>query len=149
LTIGGFFITAGLLFSLSFLPKSKPSTLTPANIILLGLAQGVALLPGISRFAITYTTTRWLAIPHRRAFEISFLIQVPLIAAAFLKSLLQIRRLPEKTLLYSWKTPLIVTLAIIVGYFCLALAQRLAAQNKLWKFGMYVLAIGLLLAITV
>ena len=51
--------------------------------IILGLVQGIALFPGISRFASTYTASRFLNFTPKRAFQITFLLELPLIFAGF------------------------------------------------------------------
>src|SRR5579872_6148497 len=83
----GFAITALALGSLRFAPANNRTRLTLAGAALLGLVQGLALLPGISRMATTFAAARWLGLRGYRAFQFSLLIQWPLIAAAFASSL--------------------------------------------------------------
>jgi undecaprenyl-diphosphatase len=57
-------------------------SLTRKEALFLGLAQGVAALPGISRSGMTITFLLIIGIMHRDAFKISFLISIPAVLGA-------------------------------------------------------------------
>ena len=48
----------------------------------LGVAQGLALQPGVSRSGITMTAARWIGIDRESAARFSFLLAIPIIAGA-------------------------------------------------------------------
>jgi undecaprenyl-diphosphatase len=48
----------------------------------LGLVQGLALQPGVSRSGITMTAARWIGIDRESAARFSFLLAIPIIAGA-------------------------------------------------------------------
>jgi undecaprenyl-diphosphatase len=48
----------------------------------LGIAQGIALQPGVSRSGITITVARWIGIDRESAARFSFLLAIPIIAGA-------------------------------------------------------------------
>jgi len=48
----------------------------------LGMAQAVALQPGVSRSGITMTAARWIGIDRESAARFSFLLAIPIIAGA-------------------------------------------------------------------
>ena len=81
----GFLITAGLLISLKFISNNNLTTLNYKHAIILGIVQGISLLPGISRLASTFVAACWLGITFQSAFYFSCAIQFPLICAGFLK----------------------------------------------------------------
>jgi len=148
----GLGITIVGLFSLRWLPnESLHGKLLPIEswdlrkAIILGFVQGIALLPGISRFASIYVVGRWLRLSSRRAFQISFLVHVPLITAAFLRAtgsfLLSSNHeiIALKSTIFSWSGGLILLVATLVGYGALYLAQRWAFERKFWRFGIYVI----------
>lgn len=56
--------------------------LTWKDIVLIGIAQTLALIPGVSRSGITITTALFLGYTRRASAEFSFLLSMPVIAAA-------------------------------------------------------------------
>lgn len=83
----GFCITTLLLFSLIWCVGNKRSFLTFRDALILGCVQGLALLPGISRFGAVYTSACWLGLDPVYAFHMTWLLQVPLMCAAVAKVL--------------------------------------------------------------
>lgn len=65
--------------------KSEQPTLTGALII--GLMQGLAVMPGLSRSGGTIATALWLGVRPDRAFELSFLMSLPAVLGAILLEL--------------------------------------------------------------
>ena len=131
----GLIITALILYSLRWV--------TPSNTIwnwqyaiILGTVQGIALLPGISRFAAVYACACWLGLPQRKAFEITWLVQWPLILAACVESIY--------LLWISDQLMPLLTIYVINDKYCYLfgllmfyLAAYLAREGKLWWFSFY------------
>ncbi|MBU1008193.1 undecaprenyl-diphosphate phosphatase [Candidatus Dependentiae bacterium] len=147
----GLLVTGIGLLSLHWLPeRNQYESWNMRQAMLLGCVQGLALLPGISRFGATYVASRWFKLSPRRAFQISFLIYVPLIAAAFLRAGVTIlfkkshEVLLLKSVLFSWQGFLVGAVATICAYGALALVRQFAHQKKFWRFGFYLLALGVL-----
>ena len=63
------------------------STTSPGWVaaIVVGIAQGCAVVPGLSRSGLTIATLLWMGVSAERAFELSFLVSLPALAgmAAF------------------------------------------------------------------
>lgn len=113
--------------------------------VLLGLFQGLALLPGLSRFAATFCGGRYLGFSSRSAFEISFMLQWPLIVAAVARSTLFFIHHAADVVV----TPvLLVVLSVsaILGVVGFYLAARLAHTERLWYCAFYVAAVALVAA---
>lgn len=84
----GFLITSLALLLLIFLPTNHIHS--DLDLVLfvpcvLGVVQGLALLPGISRMATTYAAGRWLGLDHEFSFLLSLTMQFPLVLIALLK----------------------------------------------------------------
>ena len=110
--------------------------------LVIGLAQAVAILPGISRSGATITTARHLGIDTRRAAEFSFLMSVPPLLGA---TLLHGFR-PEPAAGASavgWGLLGAGTLvAALVGYAAIAFLIRVLSSGRFWIFGVYCLLAG-------
>jgi undecaprenyl-diphosphatase len=75
-------VTGGVLFSTRF---SQPRGRTGwRRVLLVGIGQAIAILPGISRSGATIASGLYLGMERKDAFEFSFLLAIPAIAGAFL-----------------------------------------------------------------
>lgn len=57
-------------------------TMTVRDALIIGIAQAVALIPGVSRSGITMTAARWFAFTREEAARFSFLLSTPVIFGA-------------------------------------------------------------------
>lgn len=87
----GFFISALCLASLSFVQHTGQQ-FNYHTAVLLGVIQGIALIPGLSRFALTFVAARWCGFTLHQAFQLSFLIEWPLLVAGSIKGVISLLR---------------------------------------------------------
>lgn len=85
----GFAITMFSLISIWWCQRAYAfsSRILPWQAMVIGLAQGIALMPGISRLGITYTAGRWLGLTSRMSFLFSLTIAWPIMTAEFFKDI--------------------------------------------------------------
>lgn len=76
-----YFIITAIVLMASTLVRQKPQMLSVnfTKSIAVGLAQGIAILPGISRSGMTISMCKFLGIEQKKAAEFSFLISIPII----------------------------------------------------------------------
>lgn len=81
----GFLITAIFLLVAALLPNGRkvPQDLVLWQIVLAGVCQGVAVFPGVSRFAVTLAVFLLLGQTKKSAITCSVLMSVPVLAGAF------------------------------------------------------------------
>ena len=143
----GFFITGLLLLSTT--KCSQALVQRPFDYgagVLLGCAQGLALLPGISRFGATFAVARWLKFSPHDAFVYSFLIEFPISFAGFFKGIYMmyhIRGTLHELLNLSYCLVILVSMLFCYGGFCVM--QKIVHQNRLELFGYYLIALSLLI----
>ena len=142
----GFFITILILFLSYYVPRHQPSNLPFRSYrqlinagFLLGNIQGIALLPGISRFAITFVLANYLGWRPQRALELSFALQTPLICAAFIRSFYQLWRVDFFVFSICAEMMSIVIMATIIAIFALWLTRCLIMTNRFYYFAWYML----------
>jgi len=85
-------ITAGLIFIAEkrmFALTSASQNLSWKLVIILGLVQGFAVLPGISRSGLTIALLVWLGVNRQLSAKTSFLLSIPTIAGAALFTYLE------------------------------------------------------------
>lgn len=80
----GFAATSLCIVSTIWVKPGTNDVPTPLGAVLVGVAQGLAVLPGFSRSGATITSALWLGVRPERAFELSFLMSLPAVLGAIL-----------------------------------------------------------------
>ncbi|GAB5538838.1 MAG: undecaprenyl-diphosphate phosphatase [Salibacteraceae bacterium] len=88
LLVGTMLLITGLLLFLADRAKRTQKKVSYGSALLIGVAQAIAILPGISRSGATISTSVLLGIDRERAARFSFLMVVPLIFGKMAKDLL-------------------------------------------------------------
>ncbi len=78
----GFLATTLLLASSRWAPDGTESSPKWWVALVIGLAQGLAVFPGISRSGATICVALWLGVKRDRAFELSMLVSLPAVLGA-------------------------------------------------------------------
>lgn len=134
-------IINGVILLLPKFIKAKNNNLNNQGAISIGIAQGLAVLPGISRSGSTIVSGLLLGLKPEEAYNFSFLISLPAIAAA------QVLQVKDITLVQGeWLNfALGFIAAFISGYFALLWLRRLVSRGHLTGFAVYCLIFGGLL----
>ncbi|HOW88074.1 MAG TPA: undecaprenyl-diphosphatase UppP [Candidatus Omnitrophota bacterium] len=105
-----------------------------------GLAQGIALLPGVSRSGSTILAGMLLGIKKEDAAKFSFLISIPAILAAIIMDL------KESIQYFSSQTTIVLAgffAAAVTGYLVIRWLMRIIQRGHFFLFGYYCIAAGL------
>lgn len=116
--------------------------------IVIGLAQALALLPGVSRSGSTITAGLALGLRREAAARFSFLLATPIIAGAGLKEAYDVLQAGFPA---AERLPFLVGFlaAAVVGYLCIAFLLRYLQRNSVNVFVYYrwLLALGIVLLV--
>ncbi len=141
--------TGILLFGAEYFSNhhQKNNEMTLKNSILIGLAQGLAVLPGLSRSGWTIATGLFSGLDRVTAARYSFLLSIPIIlGASMLYPVIKIDL--HEALTYNWIAILWGTIASgMVGYLCIKYFMKFLAKFSLAIFGYYCVIVGLLTAV--
>jgi len=114
--------------------------------LLVGIAQGIAIIPGISRSGSTIATALLKKVDRETAFEFSFLLSIPAVLGA------TIAKVGDLNLLIGGGDTVAVVVSVvasmIVGYFSLKVLLRLVMKKKFHWFAFYCWAAGALVLIS-
>jgi undecaprenyl-diphosphatase len=113
--------------------------------LLIGVAQALALIPGISRSGATISGGLLLGFSRDAAARISFLLGAPAIAGA---GLLELRGLLADGVDLQGAAPLLAVgsiAAFVSGLAAIRLLLRLLSGGKLWSFALYRIVFALIL----
>ncbi len=134
-------LTAVLLY---FADKAKNTDkgVSYGGAIIIGIAQAIAIMPGISRSGATISTSVLLGVDRFRATRFSFLMVVPLILGKMAKDLLS----SEFTTVGNGALPLIIGFiaAFVTGLVACTWMIKLVRQSKLTYFSVYCAIVGLI-----
>lgn len=137
----GFLITSFLLLSTKWSRPGKViiDQLSLKQTLLIGLAQALALMPGISRSGATIVLGLWVGLTPHKAFTFSFLLSIPAILGANLLEIKDLSSLP------SFNLALIGSLvAAIFGFLALKILKKVLLSEKLYLLAFYTLTLALL-----
>lgn len=106
--------------------------------LLIGIAQGIAIIPGVSRSGITIATGLLSKLRKETVFKFSFLLSVPAVigAAVTESSDISLPEIDGSTMILG------VIVSMIIGYVALKLLQRLLFQKRFHLFAFYCWLLG-------
>jgi undecaprenyl-diphosphatase len=135
---GALFITALFLFFTKFARQKKIRR--PLHPFLIGVLQGIAIVPGFSRSGLTIGGALYLGWERKKAARFSFLLSIPAILGA---SVFQL----QKTVISAqpWGIIIIgILAAALTGYFALVFLTEIINKGKFYVFSFYLAAAAVL-----
>lgn len=144
LMITGVWLTIGSVISTrrNLGSSAKPASLKVWQALLIGISQGAALIPGISRSGATISTALLCGVKSELSMRYSFLLSIPAILGAFLYQLKEVNwgaAYPVTALLVG------TIAAMLIGLVSLKILSKIIVKGKLHYFTPYCLAAGLFL----
>lgn len=138
-------VTGCILFWSDRMSKGRKTArnATLSDVLLVGLAQGAATIPGLSRSGCTISAGLALGFDRKFAVRYSFLMSLPAVFGATLLKVLKTVKAAEpmtEGLLPKYLAGMVV--AGVVGYFSIKLVNLLAAKGKFGAFAYYCWAAG-------
>lgn len=134
-----FLFTGCVLFATKFAKSNKKINIK--NSLLIGIAQAIAIAPGVSRSGMTISAGLLSGIDKKNIVRFSFLLAIPAIIGAFIFEMKDLAGLTMTDALTGFIA------SFIVGYFSLKLLLKIINKNKFWMFCIYCWFIGILLLI--
>ncbi len=134
-----FLIGTGIILLITRWKRDKQHGIGLSDALIIGIAQAVAIVPGFSRSGFTIATALLLGLLEEDAFEFSFLLSIPAVAAANLLELKDIVSLGNPPALIVG-----VIASFVVGLFALWALKKLVVNKKFWLFSFYCFAMGAL-----
>ena len=137
-------VNGGVLFAGSRLDTvRRKEALGWRHAVAVGVAQAVAILPGISRSGSTISTGLATGLDREDAARFSFLLAVPAILLALVYKLSKLLGGAEEVGAGMWAPIAVGTLvSMLVGYAALRMLLAVVRRHKLGYFGWYCLAAG-------
>jgi len=148
MVVAGMLIITGLILQLSRLGQKRRQTETPLrawHTPLVGIVQGLAIIPGISRSGSTISISLLLGLSPQVAAQYSFLLSIPAILGAVV---LKLKDVGEITI-----DPTVIVAgtltSFIVGYIALRFLLAMLNRGKFSIFSYYCFALGIAAAVSI
>lgn len=138
-----FLLTGFILFISDKMPQGRKTarTMTIADALIIGAAQAIATIPGISRSGSTITAGLATGQTRAHAMKYSLLMSVPAVLGANLLSLIKaLKNGVDWSYLPAYLIGTVT--ATVVGYFSIILLKRMLHDGKFGKFSYYMWAVG-------
>ena len=136
------FLLSAILLTIADLKKDGNKYLTKKLALSVGISQGLALLPGISRSGTTLTCGLLLGINKQDALDFSFLMSIPIIVAS---AVYESFKLFSSQITVNWLGIFIVMISsFIFGILSIKVMLKIVNKNKLYFFSIYLIILSLI-----
>ena len=145
LFVGFMLIFTGILLTITFYVKNTTKDVSYGRALIIGMAQAVAILPGISRSGSTISTALILGVDKEKATRFSFLmVLLPILGATLLK----VKDYIETPSLSGGISTLALTIGFIAAFVSGLVACtwmiKIVKKGKLIYFAYYCFAVGII-----
>jgi undecaprenyl-diphosphatase len=142
--IAVFLILFGLLLAFADTTGAKRwriDRITLRSALIIGLAQCLALVPGVSRSGITITAALLLGFNREASARFSFLLSLPVVAGA---AVLKLGHMVRHGIPQGEAIPMLIGIvtSAVFGYLSVALLLKIVQRNSLYSFVWYRLLAG-------
>ncbi|MDP4181469.1 MAG: undecaprenyl-diphosphate phosphatase [Bacillota bacterium] len=144
-TLGIEFIITGLAlwFAESIKTKNKEEKETTyVDALIIGIAQGIAIMPAISRSGLTISSALFRGLKREFAAKYSFLLSIPIILAAAADTTLDIVKHKTSTSIEFFPMIVGMVAAAISGYIAVKFMIKMISKGNLRVFSYYVFVLG-------
>ena len=138
-------ITAALLFFTYFKKDDSKKNISYNDAIIIGLAQALAILPGISRSGSTISMALLLNVNREKATKFSFLmVLVPIFGILILKSIKGFTEISETSNFILFDSSYVIGFisALLSGIFACKVMLKIVKESKLIYISFYCLLVG-------
>ncbi|MBI4399877.1 undecaprenyl-diphosphate phosphatase [Candidatus Micrarchaeota archaeon] len=149
LTVSLLIVVTGIFLLIASRFAKYDQRLSPSKAALIGLAQGIAVAPGISRSGSTIGAGWLLGLNPLEAAEFSFFIGAPAMAVA---SIIEYLSINGSTLDLNLLLPSLIAgtiAAFITGYLSIGFLMKILEAKKLYLFGYYCIIAGITFAVII
>ncbi|MEK6909007.1 MAG: undecaprenyl-diphosphate phosphatase [Nanoarchaeota archaeon] len=133
----GWVITSVTLFIGSFTPKKNKKDIGYMHAFMIGIAQMLALIPGVSRSGMTISSGLFFGLNEKDAIKFSYLLSIPVIFGANLVTF------GNETIPIEYLFPTVVCFVLGLIFMTFSFKYILSNRKNLRWFGFYTLVLGI------
>ncbi len=135
-------LVTGIVLFLTRKTDGQKTRLSVTDGLVIGIAQAIAIMPGISRSAFTIGAALFLGFARPEAFEFSFLLSIPAILGAGLLKLKGSGMLHGTSGISHSDMVAGFLVSAVVGMLALYIVKKILLRRRFWLFSFYCWALG-------
>jgi len=136
-----FIITGSILFASKFSTERK-DTITLPMALLIGVMQGLSIIPSVSRSGFTIATLLLLGVRKEIAFKFSFLLSIPAVIGALGLTLYQEHDALTVAGIGNLELAVALAVTVAISFLALKLLEKSLAAKKFYLFSIYCFIAG-------
>jgi undecaprenyl-diphosphatase len=146
LVMGITFIVCATLLFFSKFGKENQTQVSYRNALVMGIAQGAASFPGLSRSGATISTGLLQGVKRETVFKFSFLLSIPAIIGDLgVEAYLQRGSFSQGVGVSSLDLAVGLVFTVVAGYLAIVLVKKLVLTKRFHYFAIYTFALGIVL----
>jgi undecaprenyl-diphosphatase len=145
LWLGVWFIVSGVLLLATRFATERTDKISPTTALLVGVMQGLSIIPSASRSGFTIATMLLLGIKQEVAFKFSFLLSIPAIVGALGLTLYQEQGALSVAGISYVEIAAALLVCVAISFLALKILEKSLAAKKFYLFSIYCFAIGVLM----
>ncbi len=147
LLLGAGFIAGGIVLFTSKFGVERKGSISIPEAFLIGIMQGLAIIPSISRSGLTIAVALLLGIKKELAFKFSFLLSIPAVVGALGLTLYQEQGAFSLAGISGIDVAAALVVTVAVSFLALKLLWKALAAKKFYLFSIYCLILGAALVV--
>jgi undecaprenyl-diphosphatase len=145
--LGAGLIAGGIVLFTSKFGAERKNSISYPEAFLIGIMQGISIIPSISRSGLTIAVALLLGIKREVAFKFSFLLSIPAVIGALGFTLYQAQDAFSLEGIGALEIAASLAVAVAVSFLALKLLWKTLAAKKFHLFFIYCLIVGIALII--
>lgn len=140
--LGVWFLVSGAILLSTRFTKEKTDTINLPTSLLVGVMQGLAIIPSVSRSGFTIATMLLLGVKRELAFKFSFLLSIPAVIGALGLTLYQEHGVLSTSGIGTLEIVAALTVTVAFSFLALKLVEVSLAAKKFYLFSIYCFGAG-------
>ena len=134
-----------IIFSTKYFINNKGLTITYLYAFLIGIAQALAILPGLSRSGLTIFMALLLGLSFKKSMQFSFILAIPILIFSSIYLIFSNMSLLMLDISFLMELLVGILSSFLIGYGVLFMLEKIIDKGKFWYFSFYCLFISLVL----
>ena len=140
-----YIVLAIIIFSTKYFINNKNSIITYPHAFLIGIAQAIAIIPGLSRSGLTIFMALLLGLSFKKSMQFSFMLAIPILIFSSIYLIFNNIELLLLDMNFLMELLVGILSSFLIGYGILFMLEKIINKGRFWYFSFYCLFISLVL----